>query len=194
MKAKYLLLSLLLLVPFFASAQDAAQPVKKYGFKSAIVKSTTDMMGQVIEMTGYIEEYGALECQKVSIDLPGMGSVETAVINKDGKAWTVNYTMKQVEETTPEEQVNFLELSDEDVEKYKIKEIGKEVLLGKECIKYSVENEVQGLKANLTVWAYKGFPMKTETEVQGFKIVFTVTDFQEDAMVLPQIFDVPEFK
>ena len=194
MKAKYLLLSLLLLVPFFASAQDVAQPVKKYGFKSAIVKSTTDMMGQVIEMTGYIEEYGALECQKVSIDLPGMGSVETAVINKDGKAWTVNYTMKQVEETTPEEQVNFLELSDEDVEKYKIKEIGKEVLLGKECIKYSVENEVQGLKANLTVWAYKGFPMKTETEVQGFKIVFTVTDFQEDAMVLPQIFDVPEFK
>ena len=143
MKAKYLLLSLLLLVPFFASAQDVAQPVKKYGFKSAIVKSTTDMMGQVIEMTGYIEEYGALECQKVSIDLPGMGSVETAVINKDGKAWTVNYTMKQVEETTPEEQVNFLELSDEDVEKYKIKEIGKEVLLGKECIKYSVENEVQ---------------------------------------------------
>lgn len=194
MKAKYLLLSLLLLVPFFASAQDVAQPVKKYGFKSAIVKSTTDMMGQVIEMTGYIEEYGALECQKVSIDLPGMGSVETAVINKDGKAWTVNYTMKQVEETTPEEQVNFLELSDEDVEKYKIKEIGKEVLLGKECIKYSVENEVQGLKANLTVWAYKGFPMKTETEVQGFKIVFKVTDFQEDAMVLPQIFDVPEFK
>ena len=194
MKAKYLLLSLLLLVPFFASAQDVAQPVKKYGFKSAIVKSTTDMRGQVIEMTGYIEEYGALECQKVSIDLPGMGSVETAVINKDGKAWTVNYTMKQVEETTPEEQVNFLELSDEDVEKYKIKEIGKEVLLGKECIKYSVENEVQGLKANLTVWAYKGFPMKTETEVQGFKIVFKVTDFQEDAMVLPQIFDVPEFK
>jgi hypothetical protein len=102
--------------------------------------------------------------------------------------------MKQVEETPIQEQVNFLELSDADVEKYKIKEIGKETLLGKECTVYSVENEVQGMKANLTVSVYKGIAFKTVTEVQGYKIVITMTEFQEDAMVLPQVFDIPKFK
>lgn len=194
MKAKSLLLSLLLLVSLGAYAQDAAQGVKKYGFKSAIVKTNTDMMGQIIESTGYIENYGALECQKVTMDVPGMGKFETAVINKDGKSWQVNYTMKQVEETPVQEQVNLLELSDADVEKYKIKEIGKETLLGKECTKYSMETEVQGMKANLTVSAYKGLAFKTVTEVQGYKLEVTVTEFQEDAMVLPQVFDVPKFK
>lgn len=194
MKAKSLLLSLLLLVSLGAYAQDAAQGVKKYGFKSAIVKTNTDMMGQIIESTGYIENYGALECQKVTMDVPGMGKFETAVINKDGKSWQVNYTMKQVEETPVQEQVNLLELSDADVEKYKIKEIGKETLLGKECTKYSMETEVQGMKASLTVSVYKGLAFKTITEVQGYKLEVTVTEFQEDAMVLPQVFDIPNFK
>ena len=99
MKAKSLLLSLLLLVSLGAYAQDAAQGAKKYGFKSAITKMNTDMMGQTIETTGYIDNYGALECQKVTMDVPGMGKFETAVISKEGKSWQVNYTMKQVEET-----------------------------------------------------------------------------------------------
>ena len=194
MKAKSLLLSLLLLVSFGAYAQDADQGAKNYGFKSAITKMNTDMMGQTIETTGYIDNYGALECQKVTMDVPGMGKFETAVISKEGKSWQVNYTMKQVEETPVQEQVNFLEISDADVEKYKIKEIGKETLLGKECTVYSVENEVQGMKANLTVSVYKGIAFKTVTEVQGYKIVITMTEFQEDAMVLPQVFDIPKFK
>ena len=194
MKAKSLLLSLLLLVSLGAYAQDAAQGAKKYGFKSAITKMNTDMMGQTIETTGYIDNYGALECQKVTMDVPGMGKFETAVISKEGKSWQVNYTMKQVEETPVQEQVNFLEISDADVEKYKIKEIGKETLLGKEGTGYSVENEVQGMKANLTVSVYKGIAFKTVTEVQGYKIVITMTEFQEDAMVLPQVFDIPKFK
>ena len=181
MKAKSLLLSLLLLVSLGAYAQDAAQGAKKYGFKSAITKMNTDMMGQTIETTGYIDNYGALECQKVTMDVPGMGKFETAVISKEGKSWQVNYT-------------NFLEIRDADVEKYKIKEIGKETLLGKECTVYSVENEVQGMKANLTVSVYKGIAFKTVTEVQGYKIVITMTEFQEDAMVLPQVFDIPKFK
>jgi hypothetical protein len=50
------------------------------------------------------------------------------------------------------------------------------------------------MKANLTVSVYKGIAFKTVTEVQGYKIVITMTEFQEDAMVLPQVFDIPKFK
>lgn len=193
MKTKSLLFSLLMLVSFSAFAQEPAQNVKKYGFKSAIVKTVTDMMGQKIESLGYIDNYGALEIQKVAIDVPGMGKMETGVLNRDGKSWQINYTMKQIEESPVEEQVNFLNLTDEDIKKYNIKEVGKETIMDKECTKYTMENEVQGIKAMVTSWVYKGLAVKTVSEVQGIKIEATVTEFQEDVMVLPQMFDIPKF-
>ncbi|MBO6248899.1 MAG: hypothetical protein J6N54_08830 [Bacteroidales bacterium] len=92
MKTKFLLASLLMLVSLGLTAQENA-PVKKYGFKSAIAKISTDMMGQKVESTAYVDEYGAKECQKTKVDVPGMGSVESATISKDGKTWSVNYTL-----------------------------------------------------------------------------------------------------
>jgi len=49
------------------------------------------------------------------------------------------------------------------------------------------------MTAKLKVWCYKGFTLKSETELMGMKIITAVTEFKEDAMVLPQVFDVPKF-
>ena len=54
MKAKAILASLLMLVAVGLSAQEKA-PVKKYGFKSAIAKFATEVMGQAVESTIYID-------------------------------------------------------------------------------------------------------------------------------------------
>ena len=194
MKTKALLAGLLALVTFSMAAQDN-EPVKKYGFKSAIVKISTDMMGQTIESTAYIDEYGAKECQKMKLDLAGMGTMETGTIAKDGKTWSVNYTMKQVQEVpiNPGDQPNFNDLTDEMKEKFKIKEVGKEKVAGMDCIVYTLETETQGMQAKMKVWCYKGLALKSETEVSGMKISAVATDFKEDAMVLPQVFDVPKY-
>ena len=198
MNIKALSIGFLMLAGFSAFAQETEQkeePFKKYGFKSAIATISTNMMGQKIESTAYIDEYGALECQKTKMSVPGMGDIETATIGKDGKAWVVNYTMKQIQETSVEEgsQPNFLNLTDEMKEKFKIEEAGKETLLDRECTKYTMEVEAQGMKAKVTSWVYKGLALKSETELGGVKITAEVTDLQEDAMILPQIFDVPKF-
>lgn len=193
MKIKFLFTSLLLLATVGLYAQEEGkEPVKRYGFKSAIVKYTTDVMGQGIESTTYIDEFGAKECQKVKVSVPGMGEMETAVITKDGKSWAVNYAMKTVQEN-PVNQPNFSDLSEDDIKKYNIKEVGKEEYLGKECTVYTMENEAQGMKATIKVWAYKGLGLKQETEVSGMKIVAKALEFDEDAMVLPQVFDIPKF-
>ena len=114
MKAKAILASLLMLVAVGLSAQEKA-PVKKYGFKSAIAKFATEVMGQAVESTIYIDEYGAKECQKAKVEVPGMGTMESGVISKEGKTWNVNYTMKQVQEVeiNPGDQPNFLDLNEE---------------------------------------------------------------------------------
>ena len=194
MKTKFLFASLLMLVSLGLFAQEENAPVKKYGFKSAVVKLATDVMGQKVESTAYIDEYGAKECQKTKVDVPGMGSVESATISKDGKTWSVNYTLNQVQEMdiNPADQPNFLNLTDEAKKKFKIQEVGTEKVLDKDCIVYTLETEAQGMTAKLKVWVYKGFTMKTETEVMGMKIAAVATEFKEDAMVLPQVFDVPK--
>lgn len=183
-----------MLAAFSMAAQDN-EPVKKYGFKSAIVKISTEMMGQTIESTAYIDDYGAKEAQKVKMEVPMMGSVESGSIVKDGKAWSVNYTMKQVQEVpyNPDEQPSFFNISDEAKKKFNIKEVGTGKVLDKDCIIYTLDTEAQGMKATMKVWCYKGMSLKSETEVSGMKIVATATEFKEDAMVLPQVFDVPKY-
>ena len=47
--------------------------------------------------------------------------------------------------------------------------------------------------AVMKVWCYMGLSLKSETEVSGMKIVAVATDFKEDAIVLPQVFEVPKY-
>ena len=121
-----------------------------------------------------------------------MGEVESAVITKEGKVWSVNYALKSIQ-TVDLEQPNFLNLTEDVIGKYKIQEVGKEQFLDKECTVYTRENETQGMKAQIKVWVYKGMALKQETSLSGMKIVASATEFKEDAMVLPQVFDVPVF-
>ena len=196
MKTRLFLTSILMLATIGMAAQEEGQePVKKYGFKSAIAKISTTVMGQKIGSTAYIEDYGAKECQKTKISVPGAGEVEAATIVKDGKSWSVNYTTKQIQETTvkPEDQPNFLAMDDKMVEKFKVKEVGKEKVLDKDCTVYTLETETQGMKANMKVWIYKGLAMKSEASISGMTITAEVVEFEEDAMVLPQLFDIPKF-
>ena len=192
MKTKLIFTSVLLLATTCLFAQEGKEAPKKYGFKSAIVKFTTSVMGQDIVSTYYIDDYGALECQKTKMSVPGMGDVESAVISKEGKTWSVNYALNQVQEV-PIEQPNFNDLTDEAIKKFNIKEVGKENYLDKDCTIYTMENEAQGMKAQIKVWVYKGLGIKQETEISGMKIVAKAIDFNEGAAVLPQIFDVPKF-
>lgn len=196
MKTKALFTSLLLLMAFSLYAQETtSEPVKRYGFKSAIAKVSTDVMGQKVESTAYIDDYGAKECQKTKVTVPGVGEVESASIVKDGKSWAVNYMYKQIQETTESlaGQPNFLNLDEETIKKFNIKEAGKGTILDKECTIYTMENEVQGMKAEMKVWVYKGLAMKSETNISGMKLVGEMVEFEEGAMVLPQVFDLPKF-
>ena len=192
MKTRIILTSMLLLATTCLFAQENKEPVKKYGFESAIVKYTTSVMGQNIESTSYIDKFGALECQKTKMSVPGMGDVESAVITKEGKTWSVNYALNQVQEV-PVDQPNFTDLTDEAVKKYNIKEVGKEKYLDKDCTVYTMENETQGMKAKIKVWVFKGLGLKQETEISGMKITAKATEFDEGAVILPQVFDVPKF-
>ncbi|MBQ6287213.1 MAG: hypothetical protein IJK73_06105 [Bacteroidales bacterium] len=199
MKARFSIACLLMLACFSFSAlaqEEEKAPAKKYGFKSAIVKLSTDVMGQKITSTTYIDDFGAKECQKTKVSVPGAGEIEAATIMKDGKVWAVDYSSKKVLDMTGKTDTppNFLELDEESVKKYELQEVGKETVLDKECTVYTMKEEVQGMKVDRKVWIYKGLMLKQETSAVGMKIKATVIELQEDAAVLPQVFDIPNFE
>jgi len=180
----------LLSIAMAAMAQEAP---KKYELKSGFVKVVTQVMDQKTETTSFFDDYGAKEITKSKVSVPGGDEMEIATIQKDDKMYVVNYTAKQVQEVPVQESINYLDLTEEIVEKYKIKEEGKEELGDRECTKYSLEIVQMGQKAQLTVWVWKGYTIKSVTKINKVEITAEVVELVEDCTVLPMTFDVPEF-
>lgn len=185
--------ALTLALMFALTVGAMAQEVKKYDIKSGIVKSVTTMMGQKTEAVQYFDNFGATETSKTKMNIPGAGEVEIATISKDGKNYVVNYTSKQVQEVPAQASINYLALDDETIAQYKIKEIGKETVAEKECIKYSEQISQMGQTFDATVCVWKGVPMKSVIKAGGMEIVTEVTEITENAFILPQTFEVPTF-
>ena len=182
---KFFSLCAVLLVAVAAMAQNGT---KYYGIKSGTIKIEMDMMGQTIPSTIYFDDYGAK--QATSISMMGM---EMTQINKDGKMYLVNKGEKSVQEMPQQqEQINYLNLTNEIKAKYKIKEVGKETVAGKECTTYTVEVSQMGQTVKTTVSVWNGIAMKTVADAGGFSMSQKVTEVKE-APVDAAIFEIPKF-
>ncbi|MBQ6176198.1 MAG: DUF4412 domain-containing protein [Bacteroidales bacterium] len=182
---KFFSLCAVLLVAVAAMAQNGT---KYYGIKSGTIKVEMDMMGQTIPSTIYFDDFGAK--QATSINMMGM---EMTQINKDGKMYLVNKGEKSVQEMPQQqEQINYLNLTDEVKAKYKIKEVGKETVAGKECTTYTVEVSQMGQTVKTTVSVWNGIAMKTVADAGGFSMSQKVTEVKE-APVDAAIFEIPKF-
>ena len=183
---KYLttLRSMLLMASTWMMAQDAS---KKFGIKSGTITTVSEVMGQKIESKGYFEDYGNLQSSKANTF-----GMEITTILRDGKTYMVNHSAKQVQEMPVQESINYLDLTDEVIAKYKIKEAGTDTVSGKECVKYTLEVSQMGQTAKLTVSVWNGIPMKTISSAGGMNVTATVTEVTEEE-VDASLFEVPTF-
>ena len=185
---RILTLCAVLLVAVTAMAQDGA---KRYGIKSGEYTTVMDMMGQEIKATVYFDDYGAKQFTRTKMEMMGM-SMDMGTLQKDGKQYMINYGDKTVQEMPAQESVNYLNLTPEAIKKYKVQEVGKETLDGKECTKYTMEISQMGQTAKTTVWVWQGFAMKNVIDAGGFAIsqkIVEVTEGPVDAA----LFEVPKF-
>ena len=102
-------------------AATAFAQTGRYGIKSGSYKTEMDMMGQTITNTTYFDDFGAKEV--TTMNMMGM---EMTQLSKDGKMYLVNKGEKSVQEMPAQESINYLNLTDEVVKKFKVKETGKE--------------------------------------------------------------------
>ncbi len=178
---KIFTLCAVLLVAATAFAQN------RYGIKSGSYKTEMDMMGQVITNTTYFDDYGAKEVTSMS-----MMGMEMTQIRKDGKMYLVNKGEKSVQEMPAQESINYLDLTDEAIAKYKVKETGKETVSGKECTIYTAEISQMGQTAKATVSVWNGFAMKSTVDMGGFAMTQKIVEVNEGP-VDAALFEVPKF-
>lgn len=172
---------------FTASTLTAQESPKKYGIKSGEIKTVSEVMGKKVDSHSWFDNYGAL----ARADESTMGISVTTIL-KDGKTYMVNTAAKQVQEMPMQESINYLDLNEDIIAKYKITEVGTDTVSGKECIKYSLEVTEMGQTAKLTVSVWQGFPMKTVTSVGGIDLTVTITEITE-CEVDPSLFEIPTF-
>ena len=185
---RILTLCAVLLVAATAMAQDGA---KRFGIKSGEFTVEMDMMGQKILSTTYFDDYGAKQLSKTKMEMMGM-SMDMGTLQLGGKSYMINYGEKTVQEMPAQESVNYMNLTDEVIKKYKIQELGKETVGGKECTKYSLETSQMGQTAKTTAWVWNGIPVKSVIDAGGMGLTQTVKDIKEGP-VDASLFEVPKF-
>ena len=178
----------MLLITVAALAQDAP---KRYGIKSGQFKTETSMMGQKIVATTYFDDYGNTQLTKTKMSMMGV-SMDMGTLMKGGKTYMINYGDKQVQEMPAQETINYMDLSDEAVKKYKVKSEGVEEVAGKSCVVFSLEVSQQGQTAKSKASVWEGIPMKTVTEAMGLNVTATVVELKEGP-VDASLFELPKF-
>ena len=162
---------------------------KLYTVKSGIVTMEMDMMGQKIVQEVYFDDYGAK--QATLSDFGGMKSRnivvdgETVMVNDDEKTAMKMPMMGQ------RETVNFSNLDEKAIKKYKVKELGTETVAGKECKKYEVTLFMMGQPRKQTVWVYKGITLKSSSSSDFGDMTQTATKIQEDVEIPASMFTLP---
>jgi hypothetical protein len=186
MKRIFLLSALLLFATIGMYAQDA-----KYEIKSGIIKKSMERGGGTSESVTYFDDYGKSEATTSSFTWEG-NTRNMRSISKDGKSFQLNITDKTYFESnmrnTP---INFLKLTQEVKDQYKIKELGDETVAGKPCKKYSYEVTFRDNTSTITVWVWKGITLKTASSFGEWSSTETATEIQENATVDAALFAIP---
>lgn len=183
---KILIIAVMCLMGMSAKAQ-----VNLYEVKSGIVTMEMDMMGRKVVQEIYFDDYGAKQATIMEFQGKKMRAIdvkgENVMIDDENKTATKMPAMGMTNE-----KINFLDKSEKNIRKNKIKEIGTEVVAGKECTKYTVAVFVMGQVLKQTVWVYKGITLKSSISTDFGEMVQVATNLVEDVEIPAETFVLPE--
>lgn len=182
---KILIISILCMIGIGANAQE-----RLYDIKSGIVTMEMDMMGRKVVQEIYFDDYGAKQAMMVDFQGKKMRAVEVdgenVMIDDEQKT-----AMKMPAMGMTNEKINFLDKSEKNIRKNKIKELGTEVVADRECTKYSVAVFMMGQVVKQTVWVYKGITLKSSINTDFGEMVQIATALVENVEIPAETFEIP---
>ena len=176
-----------ILVITVSVAVSAQTSEKKYGIKSGIVESRISVFGIKTTVVTTFDDYG----DKLSFQMNEKGVRKRGYYLAElGKfIISVDLNEKKVSMEKTSDDLNIRTLSDADKIKYRFKEEGTELILGKECNKYSWNKDGE----KFTVWMWEGISLKSVTRKNGLVIRMEATSIKENQIIDPSVFELPDF-
>ncbi len=164
-----------------------------YKMKSGIIEQTMTEMGMTSNITTWFDDYGNKRATETKTDM-GMVKMDKMNLVKEGYDYSFDVIKKTGTKTKipamgDNKNINFNNLSDEMMKQMKISKLGTEVVMGKTCDKYSMDDATMKTKSTFCVW--NGIPMKTEMEVMGMKVTTITNKLEENASVPADKFEIP---
>ena len=187
----------LLIAALFAFCVGMQAQEKLYEVKSGIITMQMDMMGRPVVQEIYFDDYGAKQAT-----LSEMRGRKTRAVAVNGETLMINDEEKTAMKMPgmgmgmmgggSASKINFLNKDEKYLKKNKVKEIGTDTYLGRECTKYSVAVFMMGQVVKQTVWVYKGITLKSSMNTDFGEMVQQATNLVEDADIPAAMFEVPE--
>ena len=186
---RFLLIAALCALGVCAQAQE-----KRYEIKSGIITMEMDMMGRKVVQEIHFDDYGAKQATISEMRGQKMRGVEV-----NGEMLMINDAEMTAMKMPAmgmgggsNERINFLNKDEKYIKKNKIKVVGTETLLDRECTKYTVALFMMGQVVKQTAWVYKGITLKSSIATDFGEMVQAATKLEEDVEVPAATFEVPE--
>jgi hypothetical protein len=181
------------------STEKVSSSGEKYKMKSGIITMVSETMGMKQEMIMYFEDHGNRECVETTgemdMGMAGKVKIHNLSITKDGYVYSLDLTNKTGTKTKvltsgSHRDIDFNNLTDDMMKQMKITKEGTEVIMGKTCDKYTLNDPTLKMKSSYSVW--NGLPLKSEIDMAGIKATVTTTKIEEDASIPAEKFEVPK--
>jgi hypothetical protein len=187
---KTLIIILLIIPVFLLNAQE-----KKYGIEKGKVVYKMELMGSVSTITMYFKDYGMQQSSVSELTMFGM-TTKNRTIERDGFVYSLNINNKTGIKTPIEENdennmnpnVNYDELSDDELTEYNAKRDGYEIIAGKKAVKYIMTKD--GTESTFCIW--KQIPLKLEAVEEGVTVSTTAVEVIENPTFPAGIFEIPD--
>ncbi len=147
------------------------------------------------EITVYIDDYGAKEAVEVSLDAELMQQHTRSIREKDGKTIVIDLDEKTASRKPEYEPRNYRHLTPEDIERFKIKEVGTETVAGKPCkvFRMDLSEDEYDLMATMYVWEGIVLAQELSSEMMhGLNSAEEVQSIELNVPIPPEKFEIPK--
>ena len=164
----------------------------RFGMKSGIITYEASMLLMKQDVVIYFDNYGKDTRTEIHFNMLGK---EVNNITISDSAWVHSWDPESMTgsrfpmDVKSPDNINFNKLTDELKKELKIKEEGSEVVLGRNCVVYSLNAEASGIKGTYVIW--KGIALRTETVARGQKVEMKAVKIEENVPIPPDRFKVP---
>ncbi len=159
---------------------------KYFGVESGYLKYKNDAAGQEMIREWWFDQFGKLQYEENYFFI-GDTKYGSKTLIRDGYSYSWDYDKSEGRKFKHYMAVtNYDEVSDKDIERYGIKKLGYETVLGKNCLKVSTEKPVKS-----TTWVWNNIPIKTAAIFSGKEVIMEALKI-DIGNVDKKIFDLPK--